>query len=159
VTPTRTRDRHRRRRLLVAATSAVVSLALGGCVVPAHDTGAFRANAVSALSSAVSEARTGALVLRARVDGKVSNAYADTVVTDSESAIGPIEDSFGNVDPPAPGDDRLREDVMSLLGDTADAFAAARLSVRRDDPGTMTKAATELTELADQMDRAKDGLG
>jgi hypothetical protein len=134
-------------------------LGLTGCVVPAHDSGAFRANAVAALGSAVSEARTGVLVLQARLDGKVTNAYADTVVTGSESAIGPIEASFGNVDPPSAAEDQLRTDVMELLGDTSDAFATARLSVRRDDVDQMRAAATELADLADQMDEAKDGLG
>jgi len=139
--------------------SAVLVLALSGCVVPARDAGAFRANAKAALGSAVSEARTGALVLQSRIDGQVTNAYADTVVTEGESAIGPIEDSFGNVDPPGSGEDRLRTDVMSMLGDTADAFASARISVRRDDTARMHSSATKLTELADRMEDAKDGLG
>jgi hypothetical protein len=139
--------------------AALLVVCLSGCVVPARDAGAFRANADAALSSAVSEARTGSLVLEARLAGKVTNAYADTVVTDSESAIGPIEDSFGNVDPPNAGQDQLRTDVMALLGDTADAFATARLAVRRDDAGQMRSSATELAELADRMDDAKGGLG
>ena len=133
-------------------------LALGGCVVPAPDSGAFEANAEAALSSAISEARTGSLVLRTRAQGKVTNAYADTVVTAGESAIGPIEDSFGNVDPPVAGQDDPRNDVMDLLGDTADAFATARLAVRRDDVGQMRASARELAELADRMDDAKEGL-
>ena len=128
-------------------------------MVPARDSGAFKANAIAALGSAVSEARTGALVLQSRLDGNATNAYADTVITESESAIGPIEDSFGNVDPPSSEEDRLRTEVMQMLGDTADAFATARLSVRRDDEAQMRATATELTDLADEMDHAKDGLG
>jgi len=151
--------RPRGARLVRAASAALMAcLALGGCVVPARDDGAFRANAEAALGSAVSEARTGALVLQARLDGHATNAYADTVITESESAIGPIEDSFGNVDPPEAGQDQLRTDVMELLGDTADAFAAARLAVRRDDEAQMRATATELTEVADRMDDAKEGL-
>jgi hypothetical protein len=137
----------------------VLLVALSGCVVPARDAGAFKANAEAALGSAVSEARTGALVLQARLDGRVTNAYADTVITEGESAIGPIEDSFGNVDPPIAAQDHLRTQVMGLLGDTADAYATARLAVRRDDVGQMRATATELSELADRMDQAKDGLG
>ena len=146
------------RPLRTFGMTVVVLAAVSGCVVPARDDGAFRANAVAALSSAVSEARTGQLVLRARLDGKVTNAYADTVITDNESAIGPIEDSFGNVDPPDAGQDQLRTQVMNQLGDTADAFATARLSVRRDDVKQMQATAKELAELADQMDRAQEGL-
>lgn len=143
----------------LAAVLAVLLAAVSGCVVPARDAGAFRANAKAALGSAVSEARTGALVLEARLDGNATNAYADTVITEAESAIGPIEDSFGNVDPPDAAEDGLRTDVMSMLGDTADAFATARLSVRRDDEAQMRSSAAELIELADRMDDAKDGLG
>lgn len=149
----------RGRRAGVRCFAVGALLALSGCVVPAPDAGAFRANAEAALASAVSEARTGSLVLQARLDGKVTNAYADTVVTGNESAIGPIEASFGNVDPPGADEDRLRTEVMGLLGDTADAFASARISVRRDDVTQMRAAAAELAELADQMDEAKDGLG
>ena len=138
--------------------AALLVVCLSGCVVPARDAGAFTANAKAALSSAVSEARTGSLVLRARVAGKVTNAYADTVVTDSESAIGPIEDSFGNVDPPDAPEDQLRTDVMTMLGDTADAFATARIAVRRDDARQMATAAEELAQLADRMDRSQEGL-
>lgn len=147
-----------RRAVARAAATVAVATALSGCVVPARDPGAFEANAEAALSSAVSEARTGSLVLRTRLEGRVTNAYADTVVTEGESAIGPIEDSFGNVDPPGAGQDQLRSDVMDLLGDTADAFATARLAVRRDDVAQMQAAATELSDLADRMDDAKKGL-
>ena len=146
------------RRGSAGPLTALLVVCLSGCVVPARDSGAFRANAEAALSSAVSEARTGSLVLEARLSGKVTNAYADTVVTDSESAIGPIEASFGNVDPPGADQDQLRTDVMELLGDTADAFASARLAVRRDDTGQMRASAAELAELADRMDDTKDGL-
>lgn len=147
-----------RRRLSAGLVAAATAAALGGCVVPARDAGAFEANAEAALGSAVSEARTGSLVLRTRLEGKVTHAYADTVVTAGESAIGPIEDSFGNVDPPEPAQDELRTDVMDLLGDTADAFAAARLAVRRDDAVQMRAAAAELSRVADRMDDARDDL-
>ena len=145
-------------RLGKVVTVALLVVPLGACVAPSADSGSFEANAEAALSSAVSEARTAALVLQARLDGNVTNHYADTVVTDGEMALGPIEDSFGDVDPPDPRDDDLRDQVMSMLGDTSDAFAAARIAVRRDDAGQMRATASELAELADQMESAKDGL-
>ena len=110
------------------------------------------------MSSAVSEARSAAQALRADLAGKLTVAYANTVITQSESAIGPIEDSFGNVDPPGPPEDEVRVAVMSLLGDTSDACASARIAVRRGDREQMRVTAAELTRLADRMEHARDGL-
>ena len=146
-------------RARLAAFVAAGVLVSGGCVAPALDTGAYRQNAVAALESARSEARSAALAVEARLGDRLTQQYATTLLTDHDEALGPIEDSFGNVDPPGAGQDRLRTDVMAMLGDTADAFATARLAVRRDDAGQMRASATELAELADRMDEAKDGLG
>ena len=149
---------HRLARLGEVVVVALLLVGPGACVAPSADSGSFEANAEAALSSAVSEARTAALVIQARLDGNVTNHYADTVVTDGEMALGPIEDSFGDVDPPDPRDDELRDQVMSLLGDTSDAFAAARIAVRRDDASRMRATSSELAELADRMESARDGL-
>lgn len=145
-------------RSAVATGCLLLVILMAGCVAPSTDSGAFRANAVAALSSAVGEARTAALALDARVDDQVTNPYADTVVTDSESALGPIQDSFGNVDPPEPEDDALRDRVTEVLGDTADACAKARIAVRRDDPGSMRSAAGDLRDLADRMEALGESL-
>jgi hypothetical protein len=141
-----------------AAGCLLQVLLVAGCVAPSTDSGAFRANAVAALASAVGEARTAALALDARADDQATNPYTDTVVTDSESALGPIQDSFGNVDPPEPKDDALRDSVVEVLGDTADACAKARIAVRRDDPASMRSAAGELRELADRMEALGETL-
>lgn len=146
-------------RARLAAFVAAGVLVSGGCVAPALDTGAYRQNAVAALESARSEARSAALAVEARLGDRLTQQYATTLLTDHDEALGPIEDSFGNVDPPRPADDQVRDEVMSLLGDTADAFAAARISVRRNDSAQMRTAVAELTDLADRMDHAKDGLG
>jgi hypothetical protein len=142
----------------LAAGCLLQVLLVAGCVAPSTDSGAFRANAVAALASAVGEARTAALALDARADDQATNPYADTVVTDSESAMGPIQDSFGNVDPPEPEDDALRDRVVEVLGDTADACAKARIAVRRDDPAAMRTAAGDLRELADRMEALGESL-
>ncbi len=132
---------------------------LAGCVAPAVNSGAFTENATAALSSTVGVARTASLAVHARLEDRVTKPYTDTVVTESESALGPIQASFGNVDPPTPQDDPLRDRVMSLLGDTADALADARIAVRRQDSAQMRESARTLDQLADQMELTKDGLG
>jgi hypothetical protein len=80
------------------------------------------------------------------------------VVTDSESAMSPIQDSYGSVDPPSPSDDRQRDQVMSLLGDAADALAAARIAVRRDDPAQMRAAFKNLDDVSHRLEQAKQAL-
>jgi hypothetical protein len=133
-------------------------LALGGCVAPALDSGAFHRNAIEALDSAVSETRAAALALEQHLAGRVARPYADTVVTDSEDALGPVEDSFGTVDPPTSADVRLRDDVDGLLSDAGDALSTARIALRRSDTAGMAKSVTELTSLADRMEKASEGL-
>jgi hypothetical protein len=136
----------------------VLSGMLVGCDAPSPDAGAYLQNADSALSSAVSEARTAAVVLANSLSDNTTTSYANTAITDSESAIGPIEDSFGNVDPPDARSDELRDQVMSMLGDTADACASARIAVRRGDREEMRATAAALRTLADRMERFRKGL-
>ena len=133
-------------------------LALSGCVAPALDTGAFEHNAIGALESAVSTARVAALALDARVGDRITLSYADTVVTEAEEAIGPVEASFGSVDPPDPTLDQLRSAVLDQLGDTGDLLADARIAVRRGDSDAMATLAGELRRTADAMDQHAEAL-
>jgi aromatic ring-cleaving dioxygenase len=66
-------------------------------VAPSTDSGAFTANGSAALGSALSETRTSALALRARLGERVTQQLADVVVTGNEEAMGPIVDSFAVV--------------------------------------------------------------
>ena len=104
-------------RILLAITATLV---LGGCIAPALDRGAFEQNAKSALESAASETSTAQIALDVFASGNSTNAYADTVVTDSESAMGGIQTSFGVVDPPSPTQDHLRDQVLTLLPSLSD---------------------------------------
>ena len=140
------------------ALSLAAALSWGGCVAPAFDSGAFTHNAIEALDSAQSESTTAALALRARLDDKLPQPYVDNVVTDSEQAIGPIQDSFGSVDPPIRADNQLRDAVSRLLGDTADALAAARIAVRQHDESGMRQSATDLEKLAQQLEQKSQAL-
>lgn len=135
------------------------ALTLGGCVTPAFDHGAYLENAKAALQSAVSETATARLAVRARLDGRSPSAYADTVVTDSEKALGPIEASFGGVDPPITSDDALRDSTLKHLGSASDALAQARLAVRRDDPAALGAAEKALGDATGELNRALEELG
>ncbi|WP_325003882.1 hypothetical protein [Intrasporangium sp.] len=142
---------------MVLLTTAL-TMGLAGCVAPAFDSGAFQANARAAAGSARSEVRTVALALRARLEDRVTQAYVNTVVTESESALGPIEDSFGVVDPPSRRDDALRERVVTLLQDAATALTTARIAVRRQDDARLRSSVGELARLGDSLDQLEQDL-
>jgi hypothetical protein len=143
------------RRILLAIT---LTLVLGGCIAPALDRGAFEQNAKSALESAVSETSTAQIAVDVLLSGNATNAYADTVVTDSENAMGGIETSFGVVDPPAPTEDGLRDQVLALLGDADDALAHARIAIRRGDVSSLRAARKELEDASAHLESARGDL-
>lgn len=139
--------------------AALLAVALStGCVAPALDSGAFRHNALEALDSGVSETRTAALGLENLLDHRVPKPYADTVVTDTEEAIGPVQDSFGSVDPPTRADEVLRDRVTGLLSDAGDALSHARIALRKGDSRAMTQSVRALRGVADRMEQESERL-
>ncbi|GAA6527649.1 hypothetical protein [Intrasporangium sp. DVR] len=138
--------------------AVAATLLLSGCVAPAVDTGAFEQNALAALESAVSTTRVAALALDARAEERVTHAYANTVVTEAEDAIDPIEASFGVVDPPDRALDALRAEVLDQLADAGDLLAEARTAVRRGDSEAMASLADELRTVADGMEQRAEDL-
>jgi len=132
---------------------------MSGCIAPAPDQGAFEQNAKSALESASSETSTARLALDGLLSGKATDAYADTVVTDSENAMGGVQTSFGVVDPPSRAQDRLRDQVLTLLSDADDALAHARIALRRNDTRALHAALGELDASTSQLEHARAALG
>ena len=146
-------------RLCRAAVSAIGALVLCcACVAPATDSGAYRRNAINALDSAVSETRTAALAVQTHLEGRAAAPFTDTVVTASEEGLGPIEDSFGAVDPLTADDENLRQSVMSLLSDASDHLSAARIALRSDDTPAMRESIADLRHTADEMEEASQKL-
>jgi len=116
-------------------------------------------NGKAALDSATSEAAAARIAVNARLSGDATRAYADTVITDSESALAPIEGSFGGVDPPSKQEDDLRNQVFAVLGDVDDALSSARIAVRRDDRAGLAKAATDLATVLASLGKLRESLG
>jgi hypothetical protein len=145
-------------RARLACMAGAVAVLLNGCIAPAVNGGAFAQNAKSALESASSETSTAQIALGTLLSGNATNAYTDTVVTDSENAMGGIQTSFGVVDPPSPDQDKLRDDALTLLGDADDALAHARIAVRRGDPATLRAARKELEAATTHLESAREKL-
>lgn len=144
-----------RRQALGAALSAAV---LSGCVAPAIDSGAFTKDAKKALTSTLSETRTAHLVVSLLLNDKITGPAADTALSNAEDAIGPISDSFGKVQPPAPRDDALRSRVLTLIEDASSAIADARIAARRGDEAGLRKARSGLDSVSSDIEETDGGL-
>ena len=75
------------------------------------------------------------------------------VVTESEGAIGPIQTSFGGVDPPSRHVDALRDTVGQELGDAQDALSTARIALRRGDRSGVQKAVDDLDKVSATLEK------
>jgi hypothetical protein len=130
-----------RRGLLVLATA----LALAGCVGPATTTAAYRGKAVHAAGAAVSELQTVVLTSGAVLDGKMMQAYAETVVSEAEDALSSVQGSFDSIQPPDDTvSDQLRSEVDGLLTAGLGDLSDLRIALRRG-------ADQELAQLADAL--------
>jgi hypothetical protein len=145
------------RRLQTAGALACVVFATG-CVAPAWNGSAYRDDASKAVGSGLSEAMTAHLMIGQFLRDRTTSEFADVVITNDESAMGPIQDSFGSVQPPTPSDDSLRDEVLQLLGDEQVALAQARIAVRRSDSSSLATADKTLVGLIAQLNAAQKKL-
>jgi hypothetical protein len=146
-------------RVARAVVGLAAAVTLAGCVGPARNSDNYHGDASAAVKSGLSEARTAHLVIGQWLDRHATGEYADVVLTDTESALGPIQDSFGSRQPDSPSDDDLRDTILQALGDEADALAHARIAVRRSDVAGLRMADTEITDAIDNLTKAQRSLG
>jgi hypothetical protein len=92
------------------------------------------------------------------LQGKLTRAFADTLITASEGALGPIQQSFGGVEPARRTDDALRATVLDVLGQAEDALAEARIAVRRDDAAGLRESVDELRGVGDRLEQVRAAL-
>jgi hypothetical protein len=133
--------------------------ALCGCVGPARNSDNYHGDASAAVRSGLSEAQTARLVIRQFLNHHATGEYADVVLTDSETSIGPIQDSFGSRQPDSPQDDDLRDTIVQMLGDEDDALAHARIAMRRSDVSGLHDADADLADVIADLDKAQADLG
>lgn len=140
-----------------AAGAVLVLLLLSGCVTPATGRGSYRDKAVTSVRAATSEISTAELTVRLLQRGRAFASYADETITSNETALGSIAAAFGSVQPPD-GEDTVRDDVSSLLGDAQDAVAAARIAARRSDASGLAQASADLRKVAADLSTAEKRL-
>lgn len=132
---------------------------MSACVGPARNSDNYHGDASAAVKSGLSEALTARLIIDQFLDQHATGEYSDVVLTDSETALGPIQDSFGSRQPDSPSDDDVRDKVLSMLGDEQDALAHARIAVRRSDRPGLRQADSDLADAIAQLNKAQVSLG
>ena len=139
--------------------AAVVAGSVTGCVGPARNSDNYHGDASAAVDSGLSEGLTARIVIRQFLNHHATGEYADVLLTDSETAMGPIQDSFGSRQPDSPQDDDLRDTVLQMLNDEADALAHARIAMRRSDVGGLHDADADLADVIADLTQAQADLG
>ncbi|HEX6485974.1 MAG TPA: hypothetical protein VF012_04640 [Nocardioidaceae bacterium] len=137
------------------AASALAAVMLGSCVPASPDADTYDDKAALTLGSAVSEARTIERVLDTLYDGRMLRPAAVTQLRYSEDALDTATDAFTELNPP-PTRDRLNRQMRTLLGDTGDLLARARIAVERERVGDYPILAEDLRHLADRMARLEE---
>jgi hypothetical protein len=146
-------------RWLRPAAVLLLAMSLTACVGPARNSANYHGDASAAVGSGLSEALTAHLVIGQWLGQHATGEYADVVLTDNETAIGPIEDSFGSRQPDSADDDDLRDNVLKLLSDEEDALAHARIAVRRSDASGVRQADSDITDSIKALTKAQASLG
>ncbi len=130
-------------------------LMLVGCTPQTADTDTYRDSAHVAVSDALSEVASTALVLRQRADGQVWEAYAVTTVRTSEQAVATVADGFLTLQPP-PSSDDVASRTSDLLSRSQDLVTAARVALMRSDRTVYAGLVDKLDGLAADLSGAED---
>jgi hypothetical protein len=137
------------RRLLA---TAVLLVAVTGCVGPAPSVDSYEGKAAHTARDALSQLQTARLAVEH--SGGMPAAYLETVLVDAEESYSSVEAAFTSIQPPDdPAADRLRDELDPMLSDGSDGMTELRILARRGDTAELRSAAAKLAELAEGLDR------
>lgn len=137
------------------AAWVVCLLGVVACTPQTADTDTYRDSAHVAVSDALSEVGTTALVLRQRSDGRLWEAYAVTTVRTSEQAVATVADGFSTLQPPDTMDD-VESRTSDLLSRAQDLVTASRVALMRSDRTAYAGLLSKLEALATDLSSAED---
>jgi uncharacterized membrane protein YdfJ with MMPL/SSD domain len=129
--------------------AGVVLVGLGGCVAPAPTISAYQGKAVRTAQDALSQVETARLAVSASGQGRLPQAYLETVLTAAEDAYSSVQATFDSVQPPeAAAADQLRDSLDTLLTQGSDALAELRILARRRRSAELAAPARSLAAVA-----------
>jgi hypothetical protein len=145
------------RRVPVGAIASVLmAVALTGCTTPSSGHEDYQqkvATTAEAMSSAVSSASLGA---RAWLHGRLTDSYADTVVTNAERDAESVITALDSRQPPDEQSIKLKDRADQSLQDVSNALTDLRIALRRDDPAGVGQALRELQQPMQKLARLGD---
>ncbi len=136
------------------ATTAVLS---AGCAPGTPDGDSWRIDAQRAVSDASSAVQTAELALRQHDRGRVFDRYLQTVLVDSEEAVGKAGDTIGSKQPPRAERERY-DAVTGQLDEAAGLVSIARIAVVDRETDRYDSLADRLESAAQALQRLDDDL-
>jgi hypothetical protein len=136
-----------RAALLLAASL----LALGGCVAPARSDSAYEARAAETAKTALAQVQTARLAIRAAAARKATAPYLSVLLSDTETTLSEVTDTFASIQPPSPTSDDLRDKLGKVLSDAEDTLSALRITIRRGQVSMLREVGRPLDKSASDL--------
>ncbi|MCW2505515.1 MAG: hypothetical protein JWO79_3799 [Actinomycetia bacterium] len=95
--------------------------------------------------------QTARLATKLAASGKATGQYLDVMLTEAENTAGAAEQTFAAVQPPTRTADRLRGQLLVVLGECDDVLSQLRIEVRRDNLAALDKVGSGLDPLNTQL--------
>jgi hypothetical protein len=140
------------------AAAGFVLLALtAGCAPGTPDGDSWRIDAQRAVGDASSAVQTAELALRQNRRGRVFDHYLQTVLVESEKAVGKAGDAIGSRQPPAAERERY-DTVTGQIDEAAGLVSTARIAVVDRESDRYSALADRLSQAADALQKLEDDL-
>jgi hypothetical protein len=103
--------------------------------------------------SAVSTSQLVAKVVR---DKGAFATYISVALDSAERDATSTESTFASIQPPDAASDQLRDDLNNVLNDASDTISSMRIAARRRDWDKLMRAAADLPELSQKLEKYED---
>jgi hypothetical protein len=126
-------------------------LLLVGCASPSFSYRDYERKAAHTADEAASVLQVATPTVEAAGRQRAPRPYLNVLLTDAETTLGDIQDTFDSVQPPEPAADRLRAEVGDALTEAGEVLAAPRIAVRRGHLAELPQVAEPLTQIHQEL--------
>jgi len=139
------------RKRMVPLLAVTVGAVLSSCAVPAKDDRDYAAKAGHSAQVMIGIVQTARYAAGLRLDGRLPEPTADTVVSTAEQDAQSVITSFDSRQPPGTESDKRRQAVDQPLQDAGSRLTDLRVALRMGDR-------TQVRQLVSQLARTADAL-